>query len=720
MPSTIHRIICGAAISILASFAALAQEIPPPPGLILTWTGDPTTSIVIDWHRHAGDSGRAATISVRPRGTLPWTTHPATRFPFPFSNRVIDRVEIEGLEPDTEYEFRGSRADRTYWFRTMPATLDRPLVIAAGGDVRHNKSWMSAMNETAMEHDPDFVVWGGDLAYADGRADRIGHWYEFLDSMVETLVTPDGRVPPVVVGIGNHEIRGGYHQNRINSHADRLDLAPYFYTLFAFPGDPGYGVLDFGDYLSIVMGDSEHSNPVPGAQTDWMRQTLEERRNFPHLIPVYHVPAWPSARSFNTSQSALVRQHWVPLFEQNNIRLVLENHDHTYKRTVPIFEGEANAARGVVYVGDGSWGVNTRSVHSVSNTWYLEKAQSVRHCLIITIHPKHKEVRAITANGTEIDSITIPSRDTTNLVRHNFDGGDAPLHERQVDVNTIAGSMPWVSSPRINADGVFDDPASSSRTNTGAYLDLGEDFAFLPDHTYALTLGWSEVENAGIFLGFANQATTPGENSPRMRTMAHHVFAVGVDRAGEHARIIAFTRDDATSADHVTTTPAQAAGNVTLTLETRNLTNATFRVPGLETSIPVDLDAHHFRYLFIDFEDNGVSEATFDLIRLTAVPTPSGRLPQVINLSYDAADGSAVATIHSAEPLAVFKLVESPTLDFANPTQDPVPLLGATHVTIIDGTHVRTDENGVATIQFNLGTGPANFIRAEQVDPENL
>ncbi len=405
--------------ALVAAFATFAftgglladSEKKAPPGMILTWTGDPTTSIVIDWHRLAEDEDTPAFIQARQRGTNEWTPIEAERFPFPGSDRLIDRVSIMNLQPDTEYEFRGSPDEKTYWFRTMPATLDRPIVIAAGGDVRHRKEWMSAMNRAAMEHDPDLIVWGGDLAYCDGRISNAHLWYEFLDSKVETLVTPEGRVPPVVVGMGNHEIRRAYHRGRINSHEDRERLAPFFYALFAFPGDPGYGVLDFGNYMSIVMGDSDHSNPIEREQAVWMKETLSERSHVPHLIPVYHVPAYPSVRNFNDRVGRLVREHWVPLFEENGIRLVLEHHDHTYKRTVPIFEGAEDAERGVIYVGDGSWGVRTRGVHNVENTWYLEQAQSIRHALIITLHPDHKVVDAIDAESNVIDTVTIPARE---------------------------------------------------------------------------------------------------------------------------------------------------------------------------------------------------------------------------------------------------------------------------------------------------------------------
>ena len=87
--------------------------------------------------------------------------------------------------------------------------------------------------------------------------------------------------------------------------------------------------------------------------------------------------------------------------------------------------------------------------------------------------------------------------------------------------------------------------------------------------------------------------------------------------------------------------------------------------------------------------------------------------PRITSFSYDPSNGAAEATIQHAEPNTRFKLVGSATLDFSNPDQDPVPLLGAAVGTLTDGFYIITDENGVATVQFNLGTGHANFVRAE-------
>lgn len=386
-----------------------ARRPQPPPGLLLTWQRDPTTTMTIDWHRRAHELSQPPVVEARPKGTERWTAFKATRLDFPNSDRKIDRVELTNLRPATEYEFRGGAGSPIYYFRTAPATLEKPLTFAIGGDTRHRQDWLEEMNRVAMKYNPEFVVWGGDLAYADGKLENVERWYEWFDANMKTLIAPDGRVLPILAAIGNHEVLGGAHQDRMKDHAARQKFAPFFYALLAFPGDPGYGVIDFGDYLSFVFGDSGHSNPITGKQTDWLKQTLAKRRSVPHLIPVYHVPGFPSHREYEKDNSREIREHWVPLFEANGVQVAFENDDHAFKRTVPIRRGKKDPS-GIVYFGDGSWGVGPRPVHDPDHTWYLEKAKSVRHGMIVTLTPSGKRILALDNNGETLDELEIPLR----------------------------------------------------------------------------------------------------------------------------------------------------------------------------------------------------------------------------------------------------------------------------------------------------------------------
>lgn len=68
---------------------------------------------------------------------------------------------------------------------------------------------MEDLNRVALQYDVDFVVWAGDFAYADGLEDRLHRWYWWFDSNMNSLIDWDGRVVPVIVGIGNHETLHG-------------------------------------------------------------------------------------------------------------------------------------------------------------------------------------------------------------------------------------------------------------------------------------------------------------------------------------------------------------------------------------------------------------------------------------------------------------------------------------------------------------------------------
>lgn len=402
-----------ASIIFLLPAGAFALQTIDPLGLVLTWQQDPTTTMTIDWH--TGNDDRNAEVAYRVAGTDEWLMQEGSTMPYPHSDRLIHRVELTGLNADTGYEFRTGPYSRVRKFRTAPADASRPVRFAAGGDVRHRVEWMERMNRHAAGFSPDFIVWGGDLAYADGRSDRMERWYDFMDAMMHTLVTPDGFTIPVIAGIGNHEVIASWYNNDESELREgfppyrqddesRERIAPNYYKLFAFPGQPGYGVLDFGDYLSIILLDTDHTNPVDGEQTEWLERTLAERTHIPNVVPNYHVPGFPSVRDPMGRTHSRIREHWVPLFEKYGVKMAFENHDHVYKRTYPI-RNNAVSSNGVVYIGDGAWGVGTREVgrEHEGQEWYLKRAVSDRHAVIVTVHGTLQHLMVVNEEGIIID-----------------------------------------------------------------------------------------------------------------------------------------------------------------------------------------------------------------------------------------------------------------------------------------------------------------------------
>ena len=193
--------------------------------------------------------------------------------------------------------------------------------------------------------------------------------------------------------IGNHDVTGRFDQTP--------DKAPFFYTFFP---TPGYQVMDFGDYLSLILLDSGHTHPVDGAQKDWLYQMLYQRQNVPHKFAFYHVPAYPCVRPYKGTKSQFIREQWVPIFEKFHLDVAFEHHDHAYKRTFAIRKGKKKR-HGVIYMGDGAWGVERPRIPRRAS-WYLAKAQSIRHFILVTLDKDTRHFKAISHRGDVFDTFT--------------------------------------------------------------------------------------------------------------------------------------------------------------------------------------------------------------------------------------------------------------------------------------------------------------------------
>ncbi len=392
-----------------------------PVAIFLTWQHDPTSTMTIDWHTTPDqDRHLESILHYREMGSRGWNVTQGTFHSFPHSDRIIHRVELRRLNPATTYEFRFGYHSKVYKFRTMPADLDTPVRFVTGGDTSHERHEMSVV---AMTYDPDFILWGGDLAYADGHPHRVERWYGWFDGIKENLISEDGRVVPILLTIGNHELiqiqrlENQMTEDELGDFLIKYNLWDYkttfFFDLFAFPGRPeaAYGVLDFSDYMSVILLDSDHNTDPPwssvtGPQKAWLEAVLHERVDIPHVFPIYHMPAFPSHRMPDSWPTNIrVREHWVPLFEEYGIRVVFENHDHTYKRTHPIRNGEISPD-GVVYIGDGNWGRNPRSGEN-RDAWYIDRFESNRHGIVVTITNEKQEYLMVNDQGEIFDTYTI-------------------------------------------------------------------------------------------------------------------------------------------------------------------------------------------------------------------------------------------------------------------------------------------------------------------------
>lgn len=419
-------------VVLLGSVLARAQDLV---GLYLTWQGDPTTTMTVNWvnlypesspkvfYRELATPAAPGTPAVpglpaapgtpvvpglpaapgtpavpglpAAPGTpaAPWRSVEAARTTIVPSSLQRLSVELTGLSPDTTYELvlekqpssPPVRGDNPVWrFRTMPAALTRPVRFVSGGDMMHSRTLLDPMNRVVAALDPDFAVWGGDLAYEDAiYAMRV---VDFLQSWMRLATAADRRLIPVIPVIGNHEVKKGY------GGTPRVD-APYFYGMFPLPEDRAYYALDFGTYLSFLVLDSGHTNAIDGPQVPWLAAALEARKGQTHIFPVYHYPAFGTAKAeagklaIDHPRSVMMQKSWVPLFEQFGVSAVFENDHHTFKRTHPLRDRKRDDATGITYLGDGAWGVAVRPILTPDAAWWLAKAEPRNHVWLTTLSP---------------------------------------------------------------------------------------------------------------------------------------------------------------------------------------------------------------------------------------------------------------------------------------------------------------------------------------------
>jgi hypothetical protein len=375
-----------------------------PVGLYLTWYDDPTTTMTIQWITPLDQ--KRETVSYRKSGSEgQWGNLIANFNRLPQNYRFqLHRADIKDLSPDTLYEFKLSSDPTIYRFRTMPTHLTRPVKFVEGGDLYHDTiDILRETNLQAAKRDPDFIILGGDLAYASEKFPNLpekgNRWLEFMAEWKRDMVGANGRLIPLVPLIGNHDANGRREQTP--------EQAVFYYSFFVPDQMKSYRNYDFGDYMKVVVLDSGHTNSIGGQQQEWLRAQLKDNK-FPFTVVAYHVPAYPSVRPFDGTTSTSIRELWVPLFEAGDVTVAFEHHDHAYKRSKKIKNNKEDP-EGVLYLGDGAWGMtHPRLPNSPSKLWYLEKSAAARHFIEVVLEPNQWSFKAIDSGGQVIDEQTYP------------------------------------------------------------------------------------------------------------------------------------------------------------------------------------------------------------------------------------------------------------------------------------------------------------------------
>ena len=91
----------------------------------------------------------------------------------------------------------------------------------------------------------------------------------------------------------------------------------------------------------------------------------------------------------------------MPLFEKYRVPVVLEHHDHTFKRSKLLLDGHAND-NGVLYLGDGSWGM-LRAPNRPERLSHLALVRQDYHLSLHRLEGGQRFHLALAENGRVMD-----------------------------------------------------------------------------------------------------------------------------------------------------------------------------------------------------------------------------------------------------------------------------------------------------------------------------
>lgn len=386
----------------IAALVALAG-CTTPHHVYLTWQNDPRTTMTVNFHSPDLHEDLRLYYDTTPRdGVIDAYANHATGRTHQIEGlrdgRHIYHIEAAGLEPGVLYHFilaaNGEALTEELRFRPLPPG-DAPIRFISGGDMGILPR-AEQLTRLAGETDPMFGLIGGDIAYANGRLKNAWMWDRWLNIWEQNMKTSDGVMVPMMLAIGNHEVSDGTGSPE--------SVAPFFYGYFP-QGGRTYFTRQLRDDTILIVLDSGHSVPHDGPQAAWLESTLAAETETRNTVAVYHAPLYPSHRDFDDFRAVAGRESWLPHFDRYGLRVALENHDHTFKRTKVLKENQVSDT-GTVYLGDGCFGINPRDIPE-PDRWYLEKASGTPHFWLVDIDDAGMHFQAISHAGDVLDGLTL-------------------------------------------------------------------------------------------------------------------------------------------------------------------------------------------------------------------------------------------------------------------------------------------------------------------------
>jgi acid phosphatase type 7 len=306
-----------------------------PDQLLLTWSGDPKTTMDIQWRTNM--SVKDGAVKYWKGGTTDTLMSDAPAFKMEdrllMNDRYIQRftANLKGLMPGTQYFYQaGSKNGKWSETANFKTESGKPgeFSFIWFGDTHHSKIWGDMAKKTFERHpEVSFYQIAGDVVSTGLHRDE---W--------DDLWSHPGKVfshKPLMPVPGNHDSQDG--------------LGAWMYQeMFSFPKNGPKDVpaevtyaYNYEDALFLMI---DCTQPV-AAQTAWIESQLKNSKA-KWKFAMFHFPPYNFVEPYDDIMKA-----WCSLFDKYHVDMVMNGHMHYYLRTKPMNNNKivATPAEGTIY-----------------------------------------------------------------------------------------------------------------------------------------------------------------------------------------------------------------------------------------------------------------------------------------------------------------------------------------------------------------------------------
>ena len=312
----------------------------------------------------------------------------------PSDGKLIHEVKINNLKPNTQYFYRvsaeNSHGESTIsdvrTFQTAPDS-DTAYAFAVISDTQSNPKVAKQIAELAWAERPSFVVHPGDLV---GTGTNDSHWTQEFFPAMESLIS---RVPffPVLV---NHEVN-----------------ADNYFDYVSLPNPEYYYEFQYGN-AHFFMIDSNRKVGKGSEQFDWLDEALGKSTAQWKFV-VHHHPAYSSDendygdlwKTNRSTQGDLRVRDLCKLYDKHSVNIVFNGHIHSYERTWPVKDAQANND-GTIYMITGGGG-GSLETPGPKRTFFSHSVRRGHHFCMVHINGKEVQLKAFNLDGQLFDTLKL-------------------------------------------------------------------------------------------------------------------------------------------------------------------------------------------------------------------------------------------------------------------------------------------------------------------------